>query len=593
VNNHLSTEKASVFRRFLSSPVLNRSLFAIACVATLIGLFYTEENWRGKRAWEKTRRELEATGAKLNWKDYIQPHVPDDQNFFKAPKIAEWFLRKSYSTNPPRTFSKRIKAIGFSNNENTNYYLLAELKYVSQGKSAPKETDKVWRLGTGAAQDDAQQLLKGVLGPVLMGSGSVFLAAKRASESRPIHVSIEADVAPSDQDIRNLFPDAKDLPGTTRLRVENSGGATFNIFVTSAGIAAADYLSRSDQARDDLELIRKALERPYAQVEDNSGQPFEFMPDFIAIRNVAQTFAARAQCYLLLDDPESALREVKSIRDLCRMLEAKPTGKPILLVSAMIDVAVTGLYGNVIGDGLHLHKWREQELSVIQEDLKSINLLVPFVNSVESETASSCVTLEKTGGGKLATQFRKEGIKDPRLLLLGWGPRGWIYENMAAQALHKKKMLPAIDLTHGVVLPQVANRAGREIELLKASFIGKFSPSTFLMTLTTPNFIKALQAVARNQTMVNEAMIACALERYRLAHNDYPENLAALMPQFQEQLPHDIVNGQGLKYRRDSTAQFLLYSVGWNERDDGGITAETNTEGDWVWRSQNEQPKRK
>jgi hypothetical protein len=44
-----------------------------------------------------------------------------------------------------------------------------------------------------------------------------------------------------------------------------------------------------------------------------------------------------------------------------------------------------------------------------------------------------------------------------------------------------------------------------------------------------------------------------------------------------------------LKYRLTDNGRFILYSVGWNEKDDGGVVA-TNKEkrqdilqGDWVW----------
>ena len=66
------------------------------------------------------------------------------------------------------------------------------------------------------------------------------------------------------------------------------------------------------------------------------------------------------------------------------------------------------------------------------------------------------------------------------------------------------------------------------------------------------------------------ARVAIALERYRLAHGEYPESLDALAPQFIAKLPHDIINGQPLHYRRTADGQFVLYSVGWNETDDGG-----------------------
>src|SRR5437016_1725052 len=74
---------------------LRRTLLGLAILATLIALFYTEENWRGKRAWEHCERELEAKGAVLDWNAYIPPPMPDEQNIFKAPKMQEWFVGSS------------------------------------------------------------------------------------------------------------------------------------------------------------------------------------------------------------------------------------------------------------------------------------------------------------------------------------------------------------------------------------------------------------------------------------------------------------------------------------------------------------------
>jgi hypothetical protein len=92
------------------------------------------------------------------------------------------------------------------------------------------------------------------------------------------------------------------------------------------------------------------------------------------------------------------------------------------------------------------------------------------------------------------------------------------------------------------------------------------------------------------QESVDLARVACALERYRLAHDEYPESLDVLVPRFIAKLPHDIINGQPLHYRRTADGQFVLYSIGWNEKDDGGIVGLRDsgsvdiTKGDWVWR---------
>ena len=98
-----------------------------------------------------------------------------------------------------------------------------------------------------------------------------------------------------------------------------------------------------------------------------------------------------------------------------------------------------------------------------------------------------------------------------------------------------------------------------------------------------PNFVKATQTMARNQTLANEAYIACGLERYRLANGQYPETLDALVPAVRGEAPHDVIGGQPLKYHLTADGRFALYSVGWNEKDDGGVPGKTPTEGDWVW----------
>src|ERR1035437_8648441 len=74
--------------------ILRRILVILAIFATLVAIFYAEEDWRGKRAWENCKHELEAKGAGLDWNKYIPPPVPDDQNFF------------TYSTNIALRFVK-------------------------------------------------------------------------------------------------------------------------------------------------------------------------------------------------------------------------------------------------------------------------------------------------------------------------------------------------------------------------------------------------------------------------------------------------------------------------------------------------------
>src|SRR5579872_4762843 len=71
--------------------LLRWGVAGFAALVTFVALGYVEENWRGKRAWEAYRNELEAKGEKLDLKDFIPPPVPDDQNFAMTPFLAFLF----------------------------------------------------------------------------------------------------------------------------------------------------------------------------------------------------------------------------------------------------------------------------------------------------------------------------------------------------------------------------------------------------------------------------------------------------------------------------------------------------------------------
>jgi hypothetical protein len=175
-------------------------------------------------------------------------------------------------------------------------------------------------------------------------------------------------------------------------------------------------------------------------------------------------------------------------------------------------------------------------------------------------------------------------------LKLAWHivPRGWICLNLAAYNRHMQDLLPSGPTQ------QPSRISPREIEQLKRRIEQAQSCSGlygWLAGVAIPRFAKALEAAARMQNLVNQAIVVCALERDRKAHGQYPELLSTLAPQFQAALPGDVITGGPLKYRRNSNGTFLLYSAGWNERDDHGVVAMDGdeppgpdcTQGDWAW----------
>jgi hypothetical protein len=359
-------------------------------------------------------------------------------------------------------------------------------------------------------------------------------------------------------------------------------------------VAAADYLDWSDRATNNLEVIRSALKRPFARIDDSYQQPYQMrVPNFIAIRSVAQTLAQRSQSYLLLKQPEAALYELTLLSDLSRLLTAEPEGKPIPLVSAMINVALSGLYCGVVADGLGLHAWPAQQLLSIQQQLKQKDLVSLVCRAFETERAMVCFTYQSSSPSQLnnfyfGTPFTKNvwaNLKDPEFWLLSSTPKGWMYDLMTAFATHVQQDLESLNRTNQLLMPRKLDESARKAEVK----FRRFSPYSYLTAIYTPNYGPLWQRLGANQALLAEALIACALERYRLAEKDYPEKLDGLVPRFLDKLPHDIIGGQPLKYRRTDQGKYLLYSIGWNEKDDGGTARATDfSQGDWVWENEKE-----
>jgi hypothetical protein len=455
-------------RRLFCWALARRLLIGIAAFVTLVAAFYTEENWRGKRAWENYRHELETRGAVFDWNTRIPPPIPDEQNFFAAPNMTDWFAGKRTTDLSERLENPKTHAVGFS--------------------------------------------------------------------------------------------------GANALQTK---------------VDARDYLEWSDQFLPDFEEIRNALKRPYARIDCDYKQPMTVLaPNFLTIRNLAQTLAQRAHCFLLLGKPEEALRELTLLHNLCRILECAPTGKPITLVGAMINVAVTGLYVDTIAEGFQSRAWGEPQLTALQQQLGEIHLETSLAETLVDEPMFTLRTLETSSRVELVNLFLgSDDHAKTMKLLLKYAPSGWFYQYMVFHARLNDRISTGFDAGQQMVSPSRLNEVG-EILHHNAEHL---SPYNFLCSLAIPNWVKVMQRFAANQTMANEGALACALERYRLSRSEYPETLDALVPQWIERLPHDLIGRQPLKYRRIDGDQFLLYSIGWNEKDDEGVPGNSIADGDWVW----------
>ncbi len=654
----------------LPKSKLWRTIIVLGCFVLLVAIFYAEENWRGKHAWENCKRELEVKGEILDWDKFIPPPVLDEENIFKSPKIQEWFARSKAGENPTNELVLQLNSILSESNSiiiadltveppSTNQISEGDinLRYSSFGPavflSVPFETnmsspnykipliqfeDVPITIGIenlarqakinysldpkiGYGQPDAngqikvepivslrwenitagqallallnqynlqlvedsksnanitiknpdasqifissdvkiKELFQNVIGTNAIGSqGVVFLV--KSPEIKPLHIVLQSETMPDDKELVALFtqffPNNAAKTDSLHIQIGAVGSNSFQIILNV--FSATDYLAQSDPFESDFDKIREALKRPYARMDGDYSNPIAIpIPNYVAVRVFIQTLAQRAQCYLLIGQPEKALDELMLVNDSRRLFESEPNGKPMTLVAALINVAVVGIYADVVNQGLKEHLFQEAQLSGLEKQLQQINLFPFMADAFREDRAMFYYAVKHKMVGKDSSK-KAENLH---------------YNNLTATSRWQQQLIEGLGRSQHFIQP--------------SKILEDPENSEAIDRFVLPSYSKALQVFVYNQNLANEAQIACALEGYHLAHGEYPETLDALTPQFIETIPRDIIGGQALHYRRTDDGKFLLYSVGWNETDDGGLpgTLSDVKNGDWVWKN--------
>jgi hypothetical protein len=589
--------------------IARRILIVLTILATLIAIFYTEEDWRGKRDWENCKRQLEAQGMVLDWDKFLAPSVPDDQNFYTAS--TNIFLRfKLHGGDDPDYKAAlanpwlRLQPTSSNSYPTLGSPVVAKIIVTSNAPKGSQDTNVlVMSFNDPAATERTSNLINAVIGPHIQGAAGFQFFKAEFKNIRPAQIYVQAEIMPSRSDLQTLIPSDTELKGSdSKLRtlissdtqLTSANAVVQKDFVVSLStlhyptMTADDYLKWSDQYVPAFNDIREALKRPYAILPGDYSQPYEMpIPNFVVMRALAQTLAQRAQCYLLLGEPDKALHELTLIPEVCRILEKPPTGQPETLLEAMINVAITGLYMEVVQQGFQRHAWQEPQLAALQEQLAQINLPPYVFEAFREEPARASRDAEIIPLQRWFSLTPKGTTSWPTKVMVWLMPHGWVYQNIIIVIQLEQLAGSGFDPASGIVSPETFDRNMKKMQ----TTLEHHSPYHLLADIAIPNYSKAWQTTAYDQTIVNEAQIACALERYHLAHGEYPETLDALVPQFLATIPHDLIGDQPLHYRRTDDGKFLLYSVGWNGTDDGGEDPPHNqygvptdfTKGDWIW----------
>ncbi|MCX6903883.1 MAG: hypothetical protein NTW03_10500 [Verrucomicrobia bacterium] len=340
----------------------------------------------------------------------------------------------------------------------------------------------------------------------------------------------------------------------------------------ASGSAAQDIVNAMSHCDPQInELLAALAERPLCRfpVSYDDEVPFGILlPHLARVKSLVNALQIRIVGKLAAGQTAEAYRELKLSFHLSDSIQNEP-----FLINHLVRILQS------FREGLARHAWNETQLAEIQKSLAAKDMIPEFKSVMRSERACCLDVLEycRRRGFKANTDafwYNPDGSNEgPPIMisLMSLMPGGWFEQNKLTVArLHQTCYLAVMNKATRRYEPFNEEEQGKTLEAMKRSpyacFAGFFLPAVG----------RVASKSARMQTFLDAAQVACALERYRLAAGRLPAGLSELAPQFMAAIPHDIMDGNPLRYKVLSGGGYLLYSVGMNRVDDGGkIFAQT------------------
>ena len=327
------------------------------------------------------------------------------------------------------------------------------------------------------------------------------------------------------------------------------------------------------------EAARRPLSRIPLKYEEGYAMSFEYAT---CVMSVEKVIALRAGAELHLGRGADAMEDIRFAFRLMDSVANQPvlplgTDRCLMLTFAMQPV----------WEGIVAHRWTDGQLAQIETALRQLDFLRDYGYYLRADRAYinwifSKLCADSGRPVRLLTPWSNLE-RDFESMRGKWTCDGIVYHDLAAlNRIVQEDLLPVADA--GRRRFDCARQETNEGLLPTYQAKGRVE---FIVNGLLSEYVGLARYFAAAEVNADEALIACEIERYRLAHGTLPATLEALQTQG---LPHDIMNGQPLHYKLDGVDNYLLYSVGLNGMDDGGtVVFKPGTtyirydKGDWVW----------
>jgi hypothetical protein len=351
--------------------------------------------------------------------------------------------------------------------------------------------------------------------------------------------------------------------------------------------AAQNLLAQLDNEWNPLLAeVNQALQRSQCRwplaYEKGFGTP---LPNISASLNLTKSFTLRASIYLELAQSEKAANDLICVYRLAWATMQNPT-----MISILVSITEQQLATSVFWEGCIKNQWQEKDLARIQSALALLDNFSALKQSLPTERAILYATVpqlekELRNYNDLLRLKNAWGLEKHQTFQLWLRPQGWSHLDLVRYAILTEAFQNSIDTQSAIINCERINILDKKIESLPENKI------RYAFTLLAmPAIKKTTFGIALAGTTNHQAILACALERYKIHHGKLPLTLDELMPEYLDKVPNQVVISEPMIYRRVNDQDYLLYSIGWNMQDDGGVISDDNRADklDWVWASKPE-----
>ncbi len=344
--------------------------------------------------------------------------------------------------------------------------------------------------------------------------------------------------------------------------------------------AAADVLKALDSFATPLAQLHDAGTRPHCHFPVHWEKAFaSALPHMEILQSASKLCALRLSAHLALGDSAAAYEDFRDGLRLATATTAEPS-----LIAGLVRIATASAMENAVWGGLAEHQWTEPELRKIEADLAGLDWLEDYLFAMGSERGGSNLMIDMLieNPRQLSSLIAGAPTAPGREWTISLYPTGWFYGSKLRSNRYFDEMSARVE-------PGPRRWFGERPVPSSPEHI-KSLPTRIrymIFAIMAPVVESVERRYVQAATVTDQTRLACALERFRLARGTFPQALSELTPDLLASIPAEIMNGEPYRYRRTDDGSFLLYSVGTDLRDDGGVIdpkATASKQADWVWR---------